>query len=72
MIPNQMAEVERFQLNTVESSEDYLQDRKFEQIAVKQTGKFEQIAQDSRFEQIAVKQAGKFEQMTKFFNNVKN
>ena len=47
MIPNQMAEVERFQLNTVESSEDYLQDSKFEQIAVKQAGKFEYMTKFS-------------------------
>ena len=40
MIPNQMAEVERFQLNTVESSEGFLQNSKFEQIAVKYTGNF--------------------------------
>ena len=47
MIPNQMAEVERFQLNTVESSEGFLQNSKFEQIAVKYCGNFRRKPNDS-------------------------
>ena len=47
MIPNQMAEVERFQLNTVESSEGFLQNSKFEQIAVKYCGNFRGKPNDS-------------------------